>query len=241
VAEEIRTLIRRMAAENAGWGAPKIHGELLKLGFAVSERTVARHLKRTLVEHDRKRRYLAVCERSGAGLGGRHEVVGRVCGDRSFCSFSTFVVESLYHRACAALALGDRRSIRIASQDAARRASVRLRGDAIGALGTVALEGLDLQAELLRSSDDLFFRRAQSSCSAGGMRSVQHARTYPQIPPKTLIFFRRFWITWTCSRRLPTGSASAAAMPRSSAASLRPGRTSCTSNTATREPLARLA
>jgi hypothetical protein len=32
VAEEIRALIRRVAAENVDWGAPKIHGELLKLG-----------------------------------------------------------------------------------------------------------------------------------------------------------------------------------------------------------------
>jgi hypothetical protein len=39
---EIRELIRRMAIENVGWGAPKIHGELLKLGFEVSERTVSR-------------------------------------------------------------------------------------------------------------------------------------------------------------------------------------------------------
>ena len=30
---EIRTLIRRMALENRTWGAPRIHGELLKLGF----------------------------------------------------------------------------------------------------------------------------------------------------------------------------------------------------------------
>jgi len=43
--DEIRALIRRMAEENAGWGAPKIHGQLLKLGFAVSERTVARYLR----------------------------------------------------------------------------------------------------------------------------------------------------------------------------------------------------
>jgi hypothetical protein len=42
VSEEIRILIRRIAAENSGWGAPKIHGELLKLGFEISERTVAR-------------------------------------------------------------------------------------------------------------------------------------------------------------------------------------------------------
>jgi hypothetical protein len=43
--DEIRALIRRMAGENATWGAPKIHGELLKLGFQVSERTVARYLR----------------------------------------------------------------------------------------------------------------------------------------------------------------------------------------------------
>jgi hypothetical protein len=39
-----RGLIRRMAAENPFWGAPRIHGELLKLGFAVCERTVSRYL-----------------------------------------------------------------------------------------------------------------------------------------------------------------------------------------------------
>ena len=39
--EEIRVLIRRLASENPNWGAPKIHGELQKLGFVISERTVA--------------------------------------------------------------------------------------------------------------------------------------------------------------------------------------------------------
>jgi type II secretory pathway component PulJ len=39
-------LIRRLASENPSWGAPKIHGELQKLGFVVSERTVARYLRR---------------------------------------------------------------------------------------------------------------------------------------------------------------------------------------------------
>ena len=38
---EIRTLIRRLAEENSDWGAPRIYGELQKLGFFVSERTVA--------------------------------------------------------------------------------------------------------------------------------------------------------------------------------------------------------
>jgi transposase InsO family protein len=43
---EIRSLIRRMARENATWGAPRIHGELLKLGFKVSEATVSRYMPR---------------------------------------------------------------------------------------------------------------------------------------------------------------------------------------------------
>ncbi len=40
-----RDLIRRMAAENCLWGAPRIHGELLKLGISISERTVSRYLR----------------------------------------------------------------------------------------------------------------------------------------------------------------------------------------------------
>ena len=39
-----RDLIRRIADENCLWGAPRIHGELLKLGIAISERTVSRYL-----------------------------------------------------------------------------------------------------------------------------------------------------------------------------------------------------
>jgi len=36
-----------MARENPTWGAPRIHGELLKLGFEISERTVSRYLSRS--------------------------------------------------------------------------------------------------------------------------------------------------------------------------------------------------
>jgi len=39
-------LIRWLARENPGWGAPKIHGELLKLGFDISESSVSRYLRR---------------------------------------------------------------------------------------------------------------------------------------------------------------------------------------------------
>src|SRR6201998_2844144 len=44
--KELRALIFRMVAENPTWGAPRIHGELLKLGFNVSETTVSRWLRR---------------------------------------------------------------------------------------------------------------------------------------------------------------------------------------------------
>ena len=43
---EIRALIRKMATANPFWGAPRIHGELLKLGILISERTVSRLLPR---------------------------------------------------------------------------------------------------------------------------------------------------------------------------------------------------
>lgn len=59
VSEEIRTLIRRRAMENPQWGAPKIHGELLKLGFQISERTVARYLLGAKRRNDPHKHWLA--------------------------------------------------------------------------------------------------------------------------------------------------------------------------------------
>ena len=59
ITEEIRALIQRLAQENPDWGAPKIHGELLKLGFVVSERTVARYLRRIRHRGDPGKRWLA--------------------------------------------------------------------------------------------------------------------------------------------------------------------------------------
>ncbi len=38
----IKVLVTRMVAANPRWGAPRIHGELLKLGFDAAERTVSR-------------------------------------------------------------------------------------------------------------------------------------------------------------------------------------------------------
>lgn len=57
VAREVRDLIRRMATENL-WGAPRIHGELLRLGFMVSERSVSRYLRTLLPRPERRQSWM---------------------------------------------------------------------------------------------------------------------------------------------------------------------------------------
>jgi len=46
LAADIRNLIRNMSQANPLWGAPRIHGELLKLGIEVAQSTVAKYLRR---------------------------------------------------------------------------------------------------------------------------------------------------------------------------------------------------
>jgi putative transposase len=46
VDREIRKLIREMSGANPLWGAPRIHGELLKLGIEISQATVAKYMVR---------------------------------------------------------------------------------------------------------------------------------------------------------------------------------------------------
>jgi len=46
VPADVRTLIRTMAEANPRWGAPRIHGELLKLGSDVCQATVAKYMGR---------------------------------------------------------------------------------------------------------------------------------------------------------------------------------------------------
>ena len=43
---ELRGLIRQMSKENPLWGAPRIHGELLKLGYEIAESTVSKYMNR---------------------------------------------------------------------------------------------------------------------------------------------------------------------------------------------------
>lgn len=43
---DVRTLMRAMSRDNQLWGAPRIHGELLKLGIAVGETSVSKYMIR---------------------------------------------------------------------------------------------------------------------------------------------------------------------------------------------------
>src|SRR3954469_25553113 len=46
VPSDTRELIRRMSRENPTWGAPRMHGELLKLGIEIAESSVSKYLVR---------------------------------------------------------------------------------------------------------------------------------------------------------------------------------------------------
>src|SRR5246127_3599229 len=47
ISPEVRALIRKMCRENPSWGAPRIHGELIKLGFNVGESSVSKYMVRS--------------------------------------------------------------------------------------------------------------------------------------------------------------------------------------------------
>src|SRR5689334_15065881 len=59
ISKQLRDLIFQMVAQNPTWGAPHIHGELLKLGFDVSERTISRWIQRAPKNPELARRWKA--------------------------------------------------------------------------------------------------------------------------------------------------------------------------------------
>jgi putative transposase len=58
VTKQIRESIFKMMAENPTWRAPRIHGELLMLGFDISERSVSRWMRRAPTPADPTQRWL---------------------------------------------------------------------------------------------------------------------------------------------------------------------------------------
>jgi len=59
ISKEVRDLIFRMVADNPTWGAPRIHGGLLMVGFDVSERTISRWMRRAPRDPEPAKRWLA--------------------------------------------------------------------------------------------------------------------------------------------------------------------------------------
>jgi hypothetical protein len=59
ISKELQQLIFRMASENSNWGAPRIHGELMMLGFDVAERTISRWMRRQPRKPDPAQRWLS--------------------------------------------------------------------------------------------------------------------------------------------------------------------------------------
>ncbi len=53
VSTEVRALIRAMATDNPTWSAPRIHAELLKLGFDIAEVTVSRYMPKRPLDPDK--------------------------------------------------------------------------------------------------------------------------------------------------------------------------------------------
>jgi putative transposase len=47
ISREVRDLIRKMCRENSSWGAPRIHGEVLKLGIDIGESSVSKYMVRS--------------------------------------------------------------------------------------------------------------------------------------------------------------------------------------------------
>jgi len=66
--KEIRNLVHRMVSDNPTWGAPRIHGELLKLGFHISERTISRFMPKKEPSGDKIKKWLAFLHNHKKGI-----------------------------------------------------------------------------------------------------------------------------------------------------------------------------
>ena len=95
--KKARELIFWMVRENPTWGAPRIHGELLMLGFAVSERTISRWIRRALRDPELAKRWLAL-------LRNRHQAIAAM----DFFTAPTIAFGELY---CLFIISHDRRRI----------------------------------------------------------------------------------------------------------------------------------
>jgi transposase InsO family protein len=68
ISREMRELIYKMAHDNPTWRAPRIHGELLKLGYKISERTVSRYMPKRVPPGDKIKKWLAFLHNQKKGI-----------------------------------------------------------------------------------------------------------------------------------------------------------------------------
>lgn len=68
VTKEIRDMIRKIANENPIWRAPKVHAEMVKLGYDVSERSVSRYMPKRKPDEDKIKRWKAFLKNQMAGI-----------------------------------------------------------------------------------------------------------------------------------------------------------------------------
>jgi putative transposase len=98
IEQEIRQMIRRMKRENPTWGAPRIHGELLLLGFDISEPTVSRYLQRfKRAPHDgNAKQWLAFLNNHRETKWGLAMTEGRMIAAFDFFTVPTLSFRTLY-------------------------------------------------------------------------------------------------------------------------------------------------
>ena len=80
--QEVRDLIRKMSLANPLWGAPRVHGELLKLGIDLAQATVAKYMARHQKTPSQSWRTFLDSSRQGPSL---HRFLR--CPDSQFSSF----------------------------------------------------------------------------------------------------------------------------------------------------------
>jgi hypothetical protein len=94
VPADIRDLVRTISRDNPLWGAPRIHGELLKLGIEIAQSTVAKYMSRRHGPRSpgwqaflRNQKHLLVAEGSCCSVGARFSVHRAASVGSSACTF----------------------------------------------------------------------------------------------------------------------------------------------------------
>src|SRR5258707_9803504 len=100
---EIRRLIREMSLANRLWGAPRIHGELLKLGIEVAQSTVAKYMAKS--GRSRSQTWKTFLHNHAAGIGAMDFLVVPTVGFRLL-----FVLVILRHQRRRLITYGDGQS-----------------------------------------------------------------------------------------------------------------------------------